>query len=56
MVAFNDDLPIQWHIIRQHRLWGTEPVSMKTAKSQCAFFTFNSRRPSIDFGVKVLAL
>ena len=44
MVAFSDDLPILWRINQQHRMRGTGPVSMKTAKSQCEFFNLNSRR------------
>ena len=40
------------HIIQQHWIRDTGPVSMETAKSQCAFFTLNSFQPSIDYDVK----
>ena len=48
MVVFSDVLSILWRSIQQHRMRGTALVIKETAKSQCEFFTLNSRQPLIQ--------
>ena len=52
MVGFSDNLSIQWRSIQQHRIRGTGPVTLETAKRRCVFFSLNNHRLSINYDVR----